>query len=55
MHAACRFACQTGGEVGWNFTKFLVGKDGKVKARFDSSVEPESAKLTTAVDKVLAE
>ena len=49
------YLTQTGGEVGWNFTKFLVGKDGKVKARFDSSVEPESAKLTSAVDKVLAE
>jgi glutathione peroxidase len=30
----------TGGEIGWNFTKFLVGRDGKVTARFGSSVKP---------------
>lgn len=49
------YLTQTGGEVGWNFTKFLVGKDGKVRARFDSSTKPESAELTTAIEKALAE
>jgi glutathione peroxidase len=44
----------TGGEIGWNFTKFLVGADGKVIARFDSKVEPESAEVTSAVEKALA-
>jgi glutathione peroxidase len=44
----------TGGEIGWNFTKFLVGPDGKVIARFDSKVEPESAEVTSAVEKALA-
>ncbi|MFF3572222.1 glutathione peroxidase [Nocardia jiangxiensis] len=28
-------------EVKWNFTKFLVGRDGKVVRRFESSVTPE--------------
>src|ERR1700743_2955908 len=28
----------TGGEIGWNFTKFLVGRDGQVITRFDSKV-----------------
>src|SRR5215472_4186592 len=32
---------ETGGDIGWNFTKFLVGPDGKVIARLDSKVEPE--------------
>lgn len=41
------------GEVSWNFNKFLVGKDGKVIARFDSKVAPESALLTTAIEKAL--
>jgi glutathione peroxidase len=41
------------GEVKWNFGKFLVGKDGKVIARFDSGVTPESAELTAAIDKAL--
>ncbi len=33
---------KTGGEIGWNFTKFLIGPDGKVIARFDSEIEPDS-------------
>jgi glutathione peroxidase len=42
-----------GGEVKWNFTKFLVGKDGKVITRFESSVTPESPELVSAVEKAL--
>ncbi len=41
------------GEVKWNFTKFLVGPDGKVVARFESPVEPMSPELIAAVEKVL--
>lgn len=36
-------------EVGWNFEKFLIGRDGKVAGRFQSDVEPMSAELTKAV------
>jgi glutathione peroxidase len=43
----------TGGEIGWNFTKFLVDKDGKVIARFNSQVTPESPELTSAVERAL--
>ena len=43
----------TGGEIGWNFTKFLVNREGKVIARFDSSVEPESPELVKAVEQAL--
>jgi glutathione peroxidase len=42
-----------GGEVKWNFTKFLVDGDGKVIARFESDVEPESSDLVGAVEKAL--
>lgn len=28
-------------DIGWNFTKFLVGKDGDVLARFEPMVTPE--------------
>jgi glutathione peroxidase len=45
---------ETGGEIGWNFTKFLVGPDGKVIARFDSAVEPDSPQVTSAIVKALA-
>lgn len=44
----------TGGEIGWNFTKFLIGPDGKVIARFDSAVEPDSPQVTGAIEKALA-
>jgi glutathione peroxidase len=43
----------TGGEVKWNFTKFLAGKDGKVIGRFDSGVDPNSPELITAIEKAL--
>jgi len=43
----------TGGEIGWNFTKFLVDKNGKVLARFDSAVEPGSKEVTAAVEAAL--
>jgi len=45
---------KTGGEIGWNFTKFLIGQDGRVIARFDSEVEPDSKDLTSAIEKALA-
>lgn len=39
---------------GWNFCKYLVGKDGKVIAFFPSKVTPESAELRTAIESALA-
>lgn len=41
------------GKIGWNFEKILVGKDGKVIAKFSSDVEPESAEITGAIEKAL--
>ena len=46
---------QTGGEIKWNFTKFLVDKNGKVIARFEPKVTPDSSELISAVEKALAE
>jgi glutathione peroxidase len=45
---------KTGGEIGWNFTKFLVDADGEVVARFDSKVEPDSPEVSSAIEKALA-
>lgn len=45
---------KTGGEIGWNFTKFLVNADGKVVDRFDSAVEPDSPQISAAIEKALA-
>ena len=38
--------------VKWNFTKFLVGRDGRPIKRFGSSTKPE--KLAGAIEKALA-
>jgi len=43
----------TGGDVKWNFTKFLVDKDGKIVNRFESKVTPESPEMAAAVEKAL--
>ena len=39
--------------VSWNFEKFLVGRDGKIVARFKSSTSPESAPLISTLEKNL--
>ncbi len=41
------------GSITWNFNKFLVGKDGKVIARFGSKSAPESAEIKTAIESAL--
>ena len=42
-----------GGAITWNFNKFLVGRDGKVAARFGSKVTPEDPELVAAVERAL--
>ena len=44
---------QFGGDVKWNFNKFLVGRDGKIIGRFEPAVKPESAEVTQAIEKAL--
>lgn len=41
------------GEIKWNFNKFLVGRDGRIVARFDSGDKPEDAKVTQAIEQAL--
>ena len=36
-------------EVGWNFEKFLIGRDGKVVGRYKSAVAPDSDELMKAI------
>ncbi len=51
LYAALQTA--TGGDVGWNFEKFLIGKDGKVLQHFGSDVEPDSPALLEAIEAAL--
>lgn len=44
---------QRGGEVTWNFNKFLVAPDGRVVAHLPSKVEPQSPELTKQLEAVL--
>jgi len=41
------------GDIPWNFTKFLVGPDGKVVARFDPRTDPLDEKLVSALETTL--
>ena len=45
---------KTGGEIKWNFTKFLLDKNGNVINRFEPAVTPEAADLVKAVEGALA-
>ena len=42
-----------GGKIGWNFTKFLIGRDGQIKARFTTKIKPEDEAVISAVEKEL--
>ena len=41
-------------DVGWNFEKFIVGRNGQVLARFTSGVKPESKEMVDAIEKALS-
>lgn len=43
-----------GSDISWNFEKFLVGRDGKVLARFAPTTKPDDPKLRAAIDAALA-
>ena len=46
-------AMPPGGDVHWNFTKFLINGKGEVVARFDPDVAPDSSELTSTLEQVL--
>ena len=41
-----------GGRINWNFTKFLVGRDGAVVGRYGPSTDP--AQITGDIERLLA-
>jgi glutathione peroxidase len=43
----------TGKEPKWNFTKYLIGRDGKVLEYFPSKVTPEDPQLVGQIEKAL--
>jgi glutathione peroxidase len=45
---------QFAGDIAWNFSKFLVDKNGKVVARFEPRETPESDKVSQAIETAIA-
>jgi glutathione peroxidase len=43
------------GDIRWNFEKFLVGRDGRIVARFAPQTEPEAPEVVAAVEAALAD
>ena len=41
------------GDITWNFEKFLVGRDGRLLARFSPRTTPDDPALLQAIDKAL--
>ena len=41
------------GDIQWNFAKFLIGRDGKVAARFAPATAPVSEEIVGAIEKAL--
>lgn len=43
-----------GKDIGWNFGKFLIGRDGKVIARFEPRTSPDAPEVVKAIEAALA-
>jgi glutathione peroxidase len=41
-------------EIGWNFVKFVIAKNGDIVDRFSSRVKPLDEKITTVIEQELA-
>jgi glutathione peroxidase len=48
-------ARRTGAQPSWNFNKYLVGRDGRALAHFESLVAPDNRQLVAAIEKALSE
>jgi len=56
MHPLYKFlTAAKGGDIRWNFTKFLVGKDGRVLERFEPRVDPDAPEVVAAIERALAQ
>ena len=42
------------GDIGWNFEKFLIGRDGKIAGRYSPRTAPDDAALKAAIEAALA-
>ena len=54
LYKALTSQADPAGDVKWNFEKFLIGKDGKVAARFMTRTTPDDPQVVKAVEAALA-
>src|SRR5690606_31831927 len=43
----------TAGKIKWNFEKFLIGRDGKIVARFSPRTKPDSPEVISTIEQAL--
>lgn len=48
-----QFLVGDGPDIGWNFGKFLIGRNGAVTERFEPQTAPDDAALRAAIEKAL--
>lgn len=48
-----QFLVGDGPDIGWNFGKFLLGRDGQVIERFEPQTTPDDSALRSAIEKAL--
>lgn len=49
-----RLTAATGVAPGWNFHKYLLGRDGRVVAQFPSKIKPDDPALVAAIERELS-
>ena len=54
VYKALTESAEPKGEVGWNFEKFLIGRDGRIVGRYKSGIAPDDGKLTGTIEAELA-
>ena len=46
---------ETGEEIGWNFTKIVIDKEGKISGRYASRVKPNAQEVVAKIESLLAQ
>lgn len=54
LYARLTQAVEPNGDVGWNFEKFVISKQGEVVARFKSGTRPDAPELLSVIERELA-
>lgn len=52
-HPLYQWLVGEGDDIGWNFEKFLIGRDGRVLARFSPRTAPDAPEVIQAVEKAI--